>query len=63
MSDDKLGPFATGTNPITGQATGATDAHSRHQLVLGFDYQQCLRALQVEGLQKSVETAIRRRMR
>lgn len=59
----KRHPFQSGTSPITGEPTYDMSTHDRIHRVREFDYEQCLAALEVEGLQKSVEQAIRTRMR
>ncbi|MFP4596500.1 hypothetical protein [Ralstonia sp.] len=56
-------PFQSGTNPMTGEPTERVSTHDRVQLVRGFTYRQCLAALEVPGLQASVATAVRSRMR
>lgn len=59
----KRHPFRAGTSPINGEPTYALDAQSRIHMVQEFDQEQCLRALQVPGVQKSVVDAIHRRIR
>ena len=56
-------PFESGTNPMTGEPTQYISAHDRIQAVRHFNYGQCLAALEVPGVQKSVANAARARMR
>lgn len=56
-------PFYAGRNPINGRPTYALDAQSRIHRVQEFDEDQCLRALEVSGVQKTVVDAIHRRLR
>lgn len=56
------------TNPFKAALHGDyqtyyVDAFDRIRVVKEFNLKQCLAALEVEGLQKSVEAAVRRRMR
>lgn len=54
-------PFLT---PVEGYPRAQTvDAVGRIDAVRAFDYRECEAALEVDGLQKTVQTAVRRRMR
>lgn len=53
------------TNPFipAGRSCGAVDTDSRLRALEGFDLQQCRAALEVPGLQKTVEKKLRSRIR
>jgi hypothetical protein len=57
----RFNPFYAGT--FYGGPTYHVDATSRIERVARFDTGQCWRALRVPGLQKTVRTAIERRLR
>ncbi|PWG61729.1 hypothetical protein [Sediminicurvatus halobius] len=54
-------PFITGH--FNGHPVGHTDAQSRIEAARRFDRAQCLAALEVPGLQKTVRNAVERRLR
>lgn len=56
-----INPFHAGT--YSGVSTYYTDAESRIDRVRAFTRAQCEAALKIEGLQKSVQAAVRRRLR
>lgn len=53
------------SNPFIppGRSCGAVDTDSRLRALEGFDLQQCHAALEVPGLQKTVEKKLRSRIR
>ena len=61
LHEDTLGPFLTGVRD--GQPYGAVDVASRLNRVEEFGIDQCYHALGVPNLQKTVKTAIERRIR
>ena len=56
-------PFVTGINPMTGGQLMHCTAEDRIRAVRRFNRDQCMQAMQIKGLQKTVIAAVARRLR